>query len=175
HPPVLTWGVLFSHPQDFTPVCTTELACAAKISFEFKKRNVKMIALSIDSVADHLAWSKDVMPFNSESGCSPLPFPIIADDEGALFSWACWTLMRLTRMAYVKGNISLLKKMKVFVVGPDKMKLSIMYPATTGRNFDELLRVIDSLQLTALEKLATPVDWKINTKYFDQGVTEPPP
>uniref|UniRef100_A0A8C7ST37 Thioredoxin domain-containing protein n=1 Tax=Oncorhynchus mykiss TaxID=8022 RepID=A0A8C7ST37_ONCMY len=150
HPPVLTWGVLFSHPQDFTPVCTTELACAAKISFEFKKRNVKMIALSIDSVADHLAWSKDVMPFNSESGCSPLPFPIIADDEGALFN--------------VKGNISLLKKMKVFVVGPDKMKLSIMYPATTGRNFDELLRVIDSLQLTALEKLATPVDWKVHMR-----------
>uniref|UniRef100_A0A8C7SV66 Thioredoxin domain-containing protein n=1 Tax=Oncorhynchus mykiss TaxID=8022 RepID=A0A8C7SV66_ONCMY len=138
------WGVLFSHPQDFTPVCTTELACAAKISFEFKKRNVKMIALSIDSVADHLAWSKDVMPFNSESGCSPLSVQLGMLDPDEID----------------KDGMPLTVQL-VFVVGPDKMKLSIMYPATTGRNFDELLRVIDSLQLTALEKLATPVDWKL--------------
>uniref|UniRef100_A0A8C8INC9 Alkyl hydroperoxide reductase subunit C/ Thiol specific antioxidant domain-containing protein n=1 Tax=Oncorhynchus tshawytscha TaxID=74940 RepID=A0A8C8INC9_ONCTS len=111
------WGVLFSHTQDFTPVCTTELACAAKINFEFKKRNFKKIALSIDSVADHLAWSKDVMPFNSESGCSPLPFPIIADDEG------------------IDKDGMPLTALCVFVVGPDKkMKLSIMYPSTTGRS-----------------------------------------
>ncbi|KAI3368952.1 hypothetical protein L3Q82_025918 [Scortum barcoo] len=138
-----SWGILFSHPKDFTPVCTTELACAAKISDEFKKRGVKMIALSIDSVEDHRNWSKDVMAFNSEAE-SALPFPIIADD---------------------KRELSVQLGMLVFVIGPDKkLKLSILYPATTGRNFNELLRVIDSLQLTAQKKVATPVDWKPGEK-----------
>ncbi|TNN37647.1 Peroxiredoxin-6 [Liparis tanakae] len=117
-----SWGILFSHPKDFTPVCTTELACACRVSDEFQKRGVKMIALSIDSVEDHRNWSKDVMAFNDATETT-LPFPIIADDKREL-------------------------------------SLSILYPATTGRNFDELLRVIDSLQLTARKKVATPVNWK---------------
>ncbi|KAK6308935.1 peroxiredoxin-6 [Coregonus clupeaformis] len=155
-----SWGILFSHPRDFTPVCTTELACAAKISDEFKKRHVKMIALSIDSVADHLAWSKDVMAFNSESAGSPLPFPIIADDKRELSV----QLGMLDPDELDKDGMPLTARC-VFVIGPDKkMKLSILYPATTGRNFDELLRVIDSLQLTALKKVATPVDWKPGQK-----------
>uniref|UniRef100_A0A8C7GA69 Peroxiredoxin-6 n=1 Tax=Oncorhynchus kisutch TaxID=8019 RepID=A0A8C7GA69_ONCKI len=155
-----SWGILFSHPRDFTPVCTTELACAAKISNEFKKRNVKMIALSIDSVADHLAWSKDVMAFNSDGADSPLPFPIIADDKRELSV----QLGMLDPDELDKDGIPLTARC-VFVIGPDKkMKLSILYPATTGRNFDELLRVIDSLQLTALKKVATPVDWKPGEK-----------
>ncbi|CAB1324193.1 unnamed protein product [Coregonus sp. 'balchen'] len=153
------WGVLFSHPRDLTQVCTTELACAAKISDEFKKRNVKMIALSIDSVADHLAWSMDVMAFNSESAGSPLPFPIIADDKRELSV----QLGMLDPDEIDKDGMPLTARCvrEVFMVGPDKkMKLSILYPATTGRNFDELLRVIDSLQLTAL---IAPVDWKVLT------------
>ncbi|XP_022051519.1 peroxiredoxin-6 [Acanthochromis polyacanthus] len=150
-----SWGILFSHPRDFTPVCTTELACAAKISNEFKKRNVKMIALSIDSVEDHKGWSKDVMAFNSD-GESPLPFPIIADDKRQLSV----QLGMLDPDERDKDGMPLTARC-VFVVGPDKkLKLSILYPATTGRNFDELLRVIDSLQLTAQKKVATPVDWK---------------
>ncbi|XP_038855460.1 peroxiredoxin-6-like [Salvelinus namaycush] len=155
-----SWGILFSHPRDFTPVCTTELACAAKISNEFKKRNVKMIALSIDSVADHLVWSKDVMAFTSDGADSPLPFPIIADDKRVLSV----QLGMLDPDELDKDGIPLTARC-VFVIGPDKkMKLSILYPATTGRNFDELLRVIDSLQLTALKKVATPVDWKPGEK-----------
>ncbi|XP_008275676.1 peroxiredoxin-6 [Stegastes partitus] len=154
-----SWGILFSHPRDFTPVCTTELACAAKISNEFKKRNVKMIALSIDSVEDHRGWSKDVMAFGSE-GESPLPFPIIADDKRELSV----QLGMLDPDERDKDGMPLTARC-VFVIGPDKkMKLSILYPATTGRNFDELLRVIDSLQLTAQKKVATPVDWKPGDK-----------
>ncbi|XP_029355990.1 peroxiredoxin-6 [Echeneis naucrates] len=154
-----SWGILFSHPKDFTPVCTTELACAARISDEFKKRGVKMIALSIDSVEDHRHWSKDVMAFNSEAG-SPLPFPIIADDKREL----AVQLGMLDPDERDKEGLPLTARC-VFVIGPDKkMKLSILYPATTGRNFDELLRVIDSLQLTAQKKVATPVDWKPGDK-----------
>uniref|UniRef100_A0A3Q3MQP7 Peroxiredoxin-6 n=1 Tax=Mastacembelus armatus TaxID=205130 RepID=A0A3Q3MQP7_9TELE len=150
-----SWGILFSHPKDFTPVCTTELARAAKISSEFKKRDVKMIALSIDSVEDHHNWSKDVMAFNSEAD-NALPFPIIADDKRVLSV----QLGMLDPDEKDKDGMPLTARC-VFVIGPDKrMKLSILYPATTGRNFDELLRVIDSLQLTAQKKVATPVDWK---------------
>ncbi|XP_034036297.1 peroxiredoxin-6 [Thalassophryne amazonica] len=149
-----SWGILFSHPKDFTPVCTTELACAANISNEFKKRDVKMIALSIDSVEDHLSWSKDVMAFGGQPG--DLPFPIIADDKRELAT----QLGMLDPDERDKDGIPLTARC-VFVIGPDKkMKLSILYPATTGRNFDELIRVIDSLQLTAKKKVATPVNWK---------------
>ncbi|KAK3516603.1 hypothetical protein QTP70_021933 [Hemibagrus guttatus] len=151
-----SWGILFSHPRDFTPVCTTELASAARLSNEFKKRDVKMIALSIDSVADHCAWSKDVMALHSEAAANPLPFPIIADDKRELSV----LLGMLDPDERDKDGMPLTARC-VFVIGPDKrLKLSILYPATTGRNFTEILRVIDSLQLTANKKVATPVDWK---------------
>ncbi|KAI7799772.1 peroxiredoxin-6 [Triplophysa rosa] len=151
-----SWGILFSHPRDFTPVCTTELARAAKLSDEFKKRDVKMIALSIDSVEDHRKWSEDIMAFNQENVCGPLPYPIIADNKREL----AVLLGMLDPDERDKDGIPLTARC-VFVVGPDKrLKLSVLYPATTGRNFDEILRVIDSLQLTATKKVATPVDWK---------------
>ncbi|KAK5907342.1 hypothetical protein CesoFtcFv8_005205 [Champsocephalus esox] len=154
-----SWGVLFSHPKDFTPVCTTELACAAKVSDEFKKRGVKMIALSIDSVEDHHNWSKDVMAVSS-STAKTLPFPIISDHDRALSI----ELGMLDPDERDSDGLPLSARC-VFVIGPDKkMKLSILYPATTGRNFDELLRAIDSLQLTAQKKVATPVDWKLGDK-----------
>nr|ADI78069.1 peroxiredoxin 6 [Sparus aurata] len=154
-----SWRILFSHPRDFTPVCTTELACAAKLTDEFKKRGVKMIALSIDSVEDHKAWSKDVMSVSSAAD-KDLPFPIIADDKRELSV----KLGMLDPDERDKDGMPLTARC-VFVVGPDKkLKLSILYPATTGRNFDELLRVIDSLQLTAQKKVATPVDWKPGDK-----------
>ncbi|KAG7487723.1 hypothetical protein MATL_G00026410 [Megalops atlanticus] len=151
-----SWGVLFSHPRDYTPVCTTELGRAAKLSTEFSKRNVKMIALSIDSVEDHLGWSKDIMAYNSEAPGCTFPFPIIADDKREL----AVMLGMLDPDERDKDGMPLTARC-VFVIGPDKkLKLSILYPATTGRNFDELLRVIDSLQLTAQKRVATPVDWK---------------
>uniref|UniRef100_UPI0037E81EB6 peroxiredoxin-6 n=1 Tax=Semicossyphus pulcher TaxID=241346 RepID=UPI0037E81EB6 len=154
-----SWGILFSHPKDFTPVCTTELACAARVTDQFKKRGVKMIALSIDSVEDHRNWSKDVMAFNSDADTA-LPFPIIADDNRELSV----QLGMLDPDERDKDGLPLTARC-VFVIGPDKkLKLSILYPATTGRNFDELLRVIDSLQLTAQKKVATPVDWKPGDK-----------
>ncbi|XP_030628626.1 peroxiredoxin-6 [Chanos chanos] len=151
-----SWGILFSHPRDFTPVCTTELACAAKISDEFAKRDVKMIALSIDSVQDHRSWSEDVMAFSGVKASSPMPFPIIADDKRELSVM----LGMLDPDEKDKDGMPLTARC-VFVIGPDKkLKLSILYPATTGRNFNEILRAIDSLQLTAKNKVATPVDWK---------------
>ncbi|NXY50001.1 PRDX6 protein, partial [Ceuthmochares aereus] len=140
------WGILFSHPRDFTPVCTTELGRAAKLAAEFSKRNVKMIALSIDSVQDHLGWSKV---------------------RGAGHLQGKGGAAGLSRSSRAIGQISsalpltLSPCVQVFIFGPDKkLKLSILYPATTGRNFDEILRVVDSLQLTAYKKVATPVDWK---------------
>lgn len=151
-----SWGILFSHPRDFTPVCTTELARAAKLSDEFKKRDVKMIALSIDSVEDHRKWSEDIMAYNQEKASCPLPYPIIADDKREL----AVLLGMLDPDERDKDGMPLTARC-VFIVGPDKrLKLSVLYPATTGRNFDEILRVIDSLQLTATKKVATPVDWK---------------
>ncbi|KAF7203434.1 peroxiredoxin-6 [Nothobranchius furzeri] len=154
-----SWGILFSHPADFTPVCTTELGRAAKLSDEFKKRNVKMIALSIDSVDDHRKWSKDVMAY-SDAADKALPYPIIADDKREL----AVQLGMLDPDERGKDGQALTARC-VFVFGPDKkLKLSILYPATTGRNFDEILRVIDSLQLTAQKKVATPVDWKPGDK-----------
>ncbi|NXV93555.1 PRDX6 protein, partial [Calonectris borealis] len=145
-----SWGILFSHPRDFTPVCTTELGRAAKLAPEFSKRNVKMIALSIDSVQDHLSWSK-------VGG--------VGRHRGSL-RCCLGGAAGLSRSSRAVGQtpaqpVTLSPCAQVFVFGPDKkLKLSILYPATTGRNFDEILRVVDSLQLTAYKKVATPVDWK---------------
>jgi alkyl hydroperoxide reductase subunit AhpC len=142
------WGVLFSHPKDFTPVCTTELGYMAKIKPEFDKRGVKIIGLSVDSVADHHKWSKDIA---ETQGTAP-NYPMIADPDRKVAD--------LYGMIHPNA-LDTLTVRSVFVVGPDKkIKLMLTYPASTGRNFDELLRVIDSLQLTAKHSVATPVNWK---------------
>ena len=142
-----SWGILFSHPADYTPVCTTELGVAAKYKEEFDKRNVKVIALSVDGIESHFDWIKDI----NETQNTIINFPIIADED------------RKVAMLYDMIHPNADDKMtvrSVFVVDPDKrVKLMITYPASTGRNFDELLRVIDSLQLTAYHKVATPVNW----------------
>ncbi|GFN77523.1 peroxiredoxin-6 [Plakobranchus ocellatus] len=150
-----SWAILFSHPADYTPVCTTELAKVVTLEPEFKKRGVKLIALSCNDVESHKGWGKDVIAF---SGCSmeKLPYPIIADEKREL----AVKLGMLDPDERTKEGLPLTAR-AVFIIGPDKkLKLSILYPATTGRNFNELLRVIDSLQLTATKKVATPVDWK---------------
>ncbi|XP_067846823.1 peroxiredoxin-6 isoform X2 [Heptranchias perlo] len=155
-----SWGILFSHPADYTPVCTTELGRAAKMAPEFQKRKVKMIALSIDSVQDHHGWSQDINAYIGEPLVQMLPFPIIADEKREL----AVQLGMLDPAERNKEGLPLTAR-AVFVIGPDKtLKLSILYPATTGRNFDEILRVIDSLQLTAYKKVATPVDWKVGAE-----------
>lgn len=142
------WGVLFSHPKDFTPVCTTELGRVASLKGEFDKRGVKVIGLSVDGLGNHEGWAKDIA---ETQGTAP-NFPIIADPD------------RKVADAYdmIHPNANDTQTVRsVFVIAPDKkLKLSMTYPASTGRNFDELLRVIDSLQLTAKYKVATPVDWK---------------
>ncbi|MEE6496084.1 hypothetical protein FKM82_002221 [Ascaphus truei] len=154
------WGVLFSHPRDYTPVCTTELGRAAKLAPEFKKRKVRMIALSIDSVPDHLGWSKDINSYNCDEATETLPFPIIADPKREL----AVQLGMLDPDEKDKDGMPVTARC-VFIIGPDKkMKLSLLYPATTGRNFDEILRVVDSLQLTATHNVATPVDWKVGDR-----------
>jgi len=143
-----SWGVLFSHPKDFTPVCTTELGYVAKIKPEFDKRNVKVIGLSVDSVESHEKWESDI----GETQGTPVNFPMIGDPDR--------TVSNLYDMIHPNVNDTLTVR-SVFVIGPDKkVKLSITYPASTGRNFDEVLRVIDSLQLTAKFKVATPANWK---------------
>jgi len=149
-----SWGILFSHPADFTPVCTTELSRVAELAPEFQKRGVKLIALSCDGVESHKAWGKDVMAYgNSEAS---LPFQIIADEDRKL----AVQLGMIDPDEVTKEGLPLTAR-AVFIIGPDKkLKLSILYPATTGRNFHEILRVIDSLQLTATKKVATPVDWR---------------
>uniref|UniRef100_A0AAY5EWZ3 Peroxiredoxin-6 n=1 Tax=Electrophorus electricus TaxID=8005 RepID=A0AAY5EWZ3_ELEEL len=151
-----SWGILFSHPRDYTPVCTTELGQAAELSPEFTKRNVKMIALSIDSLEEHYSWSKDILAYNNDETVSEIPFPIIADDRREL----AVELGMLDPEEKDQSGMPLTARC-VFVISPDKkLKLSLLYPATTGRNFDEILRVIDSLQLTAHKRVATPVNWK---------------
>ncbi|GFR74928.1 peroxiredoxin 6 [Elysia marginata] len=150
-----SWGILFSHPADYTPVCTTELARVIKLEPEFKKRGVKLIALSCDNVESHKGWGKDVVAY---AGCTmdKLPYPIIADEKREL----AVQLGMIDPDERTKEGLPLTARC-VFVIGPDKkLKLSILYPATTGRNFNELLRVVDSLQLTATKKVATPVDWQ---------------
>ncbi len=143
-----SWGVLFSHPKDFTPVCTTELGYVARIKPEFDKRDVKVIGLSVDSVQSHNKWESDI----AETQGTPVNFPMIGDHDRKISS--------LYGMIHPNADDTLTVR-SVFVVGPDKkVKLSIVYPASTGRNFDEILRVIDSLQLTAKHKVATPANWK---------------
>ncbi|KAI8738666.1 peroxiredoxin-6 [Biomphalaria glabrata] len=150
-----SWACLFSHPADYTPVCTTELARAVSLEPEFKKRNVKLIALSCDGVDSHIGWSKDILKF-AGSDKTKLPYPIIADESRDL----AVQLGMIDPDEKTKEGLPLTAR-AVFIIGPDKrLKLSILYPATTGRNFNEILRVIDSLQLTATKKVATPVDWK---------------
>ncbi|KAI4899768.1 hypothetical protein NFI96_029957, partial [Prochilodus magdalenae] len=151
-----SWGILFSHPRDYTPVCTTELGRAAWTSPEFAKRNVKMIALSIDTIEDHRGWSKDILAYNNDETVTEMPFPIIADSQRKL----AVELGMLDPEEKDQAGMPLTARC-VFIFGPDKkLKLSVLYPATTGRNFDEILRVLDSLQLTARERVATPVDWR---------------
>ncbi|KAK4322977.1 hypothetical protein Pmani_006301 [Petrolisthes manimaculis] len=153
-----SWGILFSHPADYTPVCTTELGRVAKLAPEFEKRNIKMMAISCDSVEDHHGWIKDIQAYNNLSG--NFPYPIIADPDRDL----AVTLGMIDPDEKTASGMPLTCR-AVFVIGPDKkLKLSILYPATTGRNFDEVLRVIDSLQLTATQKVATPADWKTGGK-----------
>ena len=143
-----SWGVLFSHPKDYTPVCTTELGMVAKLKPEFDKRNVKVIGLSVDPADSHAGWAKDI----EETQGAALNFPLIADADRKVSD--------LYDMIHPNANDTLTVR-SVYVVGPDKkVKLMITYPASTGRNFDELLRVIDSLQLTAKYSVATPVNWK---------------
>ena len=151
------WAVLFSHPKDFTPVCTTELGYMAKIQPEFEKRNTKIIGLSIDSTGDHDKWLQDVV----EVGGSPVNYPIIADTD--LNVAKLYNMFPAEETGTAEGRTAMTNATvrSVFVIGPDKnIKLMITYPMTTGRNFDEILRVIDSMQLTAKHRVATPVNWK---------------
>jgi alkyl hydroperoxide reductase subunit AhpC len=143
-----SWGILFSHPADFTPVCTTELGTASKFKNEFDKRNVKMLALSVDGATSHAEWIKDI----NEVQQTTVNFPIIADEDKKVSD--------LYDMIHPKANSTLTVR-SVFIIAPDKtVKLTLTYPASTGRNFYELLRVIDSLQLTANHKVATPANWE---------------
>ncbi|HEY2068787.1 MAG TPA: peroxiredoxin [Rhizomicrobium sp.] len=151
------WAVLFSHPKDFTPVCTTELGYMARMKPEFDKRNVKIIGLSVDPIDKHSGWAKDI----EETQGTAVNFPMIGDDD--------YNVSKLYNMLPAEASGDPAKRTaadnqtvrNVFVIGPDKkIKLILVYPMTTGRNFDEVLRVIDSLQLTAKHKVATPVNWK---------------
>ena len=152
-----SWCILFSHPKDFTPVCTTELGYVAKLKPEFDKRNVKIIGLSIDGVSDHKSWSKDI---EATQGHAP-NYPLIGDPE--LFVAKLYGMLPAETSGSAEGRTAAdnATVRNVYVIGPDKqIKLMITYPMSTGRNFDEVLRVIDSLQLTAKHKVATPVNWQ---------------
>jgi thioredoxin-dependent peroxiredoxin len=152
-----SWAILFSHPKDFTPVCTTELGYMAKIEPEFTKRNTKLIGLSIDPVEDHTKWSKDV----EETQGAPINYPLIGDTDLAIAK--LYNMLPADEAGSSTGRSAATNATvrSVFVVGPDKkIKLMLTYPMTTGRNFDEILRVLDSMQLTAKHKVATPVNWK---------------
>ncbi|HEX2343681.1 MAG TPA: peroxiredoxin [Vicinamibacterales bacterium] len=152
-----SWGVLFSHPKDFTPVCTTELGYMAKLKPEFDKRNTKIIGLSVDPVDNHKRWSADI---KETQGHAP-NYPMIGDTQ--LKVSKAWGMLPASLEGSCDGRTPADNQTvrNVFVIGPDKkIKLIIAYPMTTGRNFDEVLRVIDSLQLTAKHKVATPVNWK---------------
>jgi alkyl hydroperoxide reductase subunit AhpC len=152
-----SWAVLFSHPKDFTPVCTTELGYMAKLKPEFDKRHTKIIGLSVDPVENHVKWSKDIQ---ETQGYAP-NYPMIGDTD--LHVSKLYGMLPATLDGTCDGRTSADNQTvrNVFVIGPDKrIKLIIVYPMTTGRNFDEVLRVIDSLQLTAKHKVSTPVNWK---------------
>ena len=143
-----SWGLLFSHPADFTPVCTTELGRTAALKEEFAQRNVKVIAISVDPIGSHMEWIKDIEETQEVS----MNFPLIADEKREIALLYDMIHPNATEKATVRT---------VFVIGPDKkVKLTLTYPPATGRNFNEILRVIDSLQLTAYQSVATPVDWK---------------
>ena len=143
-----SWGVLFSHPADYTPVCTTELGATARLKEEFEKRGVKVAALSVDPLDSHFGWIKDI----NETQRTEVNFPIIADEDK--------TVANLYGMIHPNASSTVTVR-SLFIIGPDKrVKLMITYPASTGRNFQEILRVIDSLQLTANYSVATPADWK---------------
>jgi alkyl hydroperoxide reductase subunit AhpC len=143
-----SWGVLFSHPADYTPVCTTELGKTALLKNEFEKRNVKVLAVSVDPLDKHMGWRNDI---NETQNCS-VDFPIIADEDR--------TVANLYGMIHPNASETFTVR-SLFIIGPDKkIKLTLTYPASTGRNFQEVLRVIDSLQLTAKYGVATPADWQ---------------
>jgi alkyl hydroperoxide reductase subunit AhpC len=152
-----SWGIVFSHPKDFTPVCTTELGYMAKLKPDFDKRNVKVMGLSVDPVTDHARWSKDI---EETMGVAP-NYPMIGDPDLTIAK--LYGMLPAATGGTSQGRTPADNQTvrNVFVVGPDKkIKLIIAYPMTTGRNFDEVLRVIDSLQLTAKHQVATPVNWK---------------
>jgi alkyl hydroperoxide reductase subunit AhpC len=143
-----SWGVLFSHPKDYTPVCTTELGMTAKLKPEFDRRGVKVIGLSVDPLDSHAGWAKDI----EETQGTAVNFPMIADQDK--------TVANLYDMIHPNASETMTVR-SVFIIGPDKkVKLMLTYPASAGRNFEEILRVIDSLQLTAKHSVATPVNWK---------------
>ncbi|HYR90109.1 MAG TPA: peroxiredoxin [Terriglobia bacterium] len=151
------WAMLFSHPKDFTPVCTTELGYVAKLKPEFDKRNVKVIGLSVDSVEDHKKWSRDI---EETQGTGP-NYPMIGDPELQVAKLYDMLPAETTGGASGRTAADNATVRNVYIIGPDKkIKLMITYPMTTGRNFDEILRVIDSIQLTAAHRVATPANWK---------------
>ena len=171
------WGILFSHPADYTPVCTTELGMTSKLKSEFDNRNTKVIALSVDGVEDHKGWIKDI----NETQNTEVQFPIIADKDKNVSELYDFIHPNASATATVRS---------LLIIDPEKkVRLTITYPASTGRNFDEIIRVLDSLQLVDSEKIATPVNWKdgddvivpptISTeearKIFPKGVTEVKP
>jgi alkyl hydroperoxide reductase subunit AhpC len=152
-----SWGVLFSHPKDFTPVCTTELGYMARIKPEFDRRNVKIIGLSVDATTDHERWAADI---EDTQGHAP-NYPIIGDADFRVSKLYGMLPATVSGEAAVRTPADNQTVRNVFVIGPDKkVKLILVYPMTTGRNFDEVLRVIDSLQLTAKHKVSTPVNWR---------------
>jgi len=152
-----SWGVLFSHPKDFTPVCTTELGYMANAKPEFDKRNVKIVGLSVDSTSDHEGWARDIA---ETQGTAP-NYPIIADSDFAISKAYGMLPSEVSGDPGERTPADNQTVRNVFVIGPDKkIKLILVYPMTTGRNFDEVLRVIDSLQLTASHKVSTPANWK---------------
>jgi thioredoxin-dependent peroxiredoxin len=151
------WAILFSHPKDFTPVCTTELGYMAGLKPEFDKRNCKILGLSVDSVSDHKGWAKDI----EETQGHALNYPLIGDTDLSIAK--LYDMIHPNASGSAKGRTAVdnATVRSVFVIGPDKkIKLMITYPMSTGRNFDEVLRVLDSMQLTAKHKIATPVNWK---------------
>ena len=161
-----SWGVLFSHPKDFTPVCTTELGYMARIKPEFDRRNVKIIGLSVDPVDNHARWANDI---RETQGHAP-NYPIIGDTDLSISKGWGMLPARANGDASKRTPADNQTVRNVFVIGPDKkIKLILVYPMTTGRNFDEVLRVIDSLQLTAKHKVATPVNWKMGEDVIIAG------
>ena len=152
------WGILFSHPKDFTPVCTTELGYMARIEEDFKSRNCKLIGLSVDSVDDHMAWKKDI----EETQNATVNYPLIADQDLKIAK--LYNMLPAEETADDKRTaITNATVRSVFLIDPDKkIRMMLTYPMTTGRNFDEILRVLDSIQLSSKKKIATPANWKKN-------------